>query len=75
VPPASDICSVSGQRGKLAHRRHDVRNLTEQAAFEEVAYPPWNGRLPKQAKLEELEIRLAENRRISLEIVDLLMPR
>lgn len=72
VVATSEICSIDGARGKLTYRGYDIGDLAAHAAFEEVVYLLWHGRLPKRAELEDLEEQLLQNRNISSEIVDLL---
>jgi citrate synthase len=72
VIATSTICSIDGQRGKLTYAGYDIHDLAQHATFEEVVYLLWHGRLPNRAELTELESRLAENRAISPEIIELL---
>jgi 2-methylcitrate synthase len=72
VIATSEICSIDGQQGKLLYRGYDIHDLAEHATFEEVVYLLWNGRLPKQAELDELKRQFGEHRPLSAEIVDLL---
>src|SRR5215831_5612693 len=72
VIATSSICSIDGQRGKLAYRGYDIHDLAQQSTFEEVVYLLWHGRLPKKRELDELRHQLRENRAIPAEMVDLL---
>jgi 2-methylcitrate synthase len=72
VIATSEICSIDGQQGKLLYRGYDIHDLAEHSTFEEVVYLLWNGRLPKQGELDDLKEQLAENGRLSPEILDLL---
>src|SRR5687768_15199243 len=62
VAASSSICYLDGERGVLAHRGYDVRDLAEHAPFEEVCYLLWHGRLPNRAELGELQSQLAADR-------------
>ncbi len=68
----SEICSIDGQRGKLAYRGYDIHDLAENSTFEEVVHLLWNGRLPKRAELDELRKQLTEHRAIAPDLTELL---
>jgi citrate synthase len=72
VVATSQICSIDGQRGKLAYWGYDIQDLAAHSNFEEVVYLLWHGRLPKQEGLDNLRARLAENRPLAPEVLDLL---
>jgi citrate synthase len=54
VVAESSICYIDGKRGQLVYRGYDIDDLAENSTFEEVAYLLWNGELPTQSELEEL---------------------
>jgi citrate synthase len=54
----SSISTVDGLQGRLIYRGIEIQELAEHAAFEEVVYLLWHGRLPKQAELDALEAQL-----------------
>ena len=57
IAAESRICFIDGEAGILSYQGYDIRTLGEHASFEEVIFLLWNGRLPKQAELDELERR------------------
>jgi citrate synthase len=54
VVAESSICYIDGKRGQLVYRGYDIDDLAGNSTFEEVAYLLWNGELPTQSELEEL---------------------
>jgi citrate synthase len=72
VVAASSICYLDGERGVLAYRGYDIRDLAESATFEEVCYLLWHGRLPNRAELGELQSQLAASRRLQEGVLRLM---
>jgi len=72
VASASSICYLDGIQGKLAYRGIDVRELAEKATFEEVAYLLWYDALPKKHELESLTAKMAEQRPLPPQILDII---
>lgn len=68
----TDVSFIDGQQGGLIYRGYDIRDLATNATFEEVAYLLWNGELPNQAQLDELNEQLQAERDLPPEIIDLL---
>jgi citrate synthase len=64
VVATSSICYLDGERGVLAYRGYDIRDLAASATFEEVCYLLWHGRLPNRMELGELQSQLAASRRV-----------
>ena len=64
VAAESRICWIDGEAGVLSYQGYDIRTLGENASFEEVIFLLWNGRLPKQAELDELKAALVAHREI-----------
>src|SRR5580658_5215134 len=64
IATASSICFIDGEAGILSYRGYDIRTLGEHASFEEVIFLLWNGRLPKQAELDELRSGLVSFREL-----------
>ena len=62
IAAESRICFIDGDAGVLSYQGYDIRTLGEHAAFEEVIFLLWNGRLPKQAELDELRAGLVAHR-------------
>ena len=65
IVDTSTICRIDGKAGRLIYRGYDIHDLVSTLSFEEAAYLLWNGNLPNQGQLEELKIRLDEQRPIS----------
>src|SRR5947209_11222455 len=72
VATNSSICYIDGDRGVLAYRGIDIRELAEHSSFEETCYLLWFGRLPKATELEDLRQRLAKERYLDPAIIDFL---
>jgi citrate synthase len=53
------LSSVDGANGVLTYRGINIHDLAGKAAYEEVVYLLFNGRLPNQAELEAFERELA----------------
>lgn len=68
----SRIAFIDGQKGDLIYRGYDIRDLAENASFEEVAYLLWNGELPNQGQLDELDGQLKAERELPPMIIDVL---
>jgi len=64
IATASSICFIDGEAGILSYQGYDIRTLGEHASFEEVIFLLWNGRLPKQAELDELRAALVSYREL-----------
>ena len=50
----SEICSIDGERGELIYRGYDIRELADNASFEEVVHLLWFGDLPTREQLQAL---------------------
>jgi citrate synthase len=72
VAAESQICYIDGDAGILSYQGYNIHTLAEKATFEEVIYLLWNGRLPKQAELDELKAALVANRAIPAEVTAFL---
>jgi citrate synthase len=68
VAAESSICFIDGEAGILAYQGFNIHTLAEKATFEEVIYLLWNGRLPKQAELDDLKKQLVAHRAIPAEV-------
>jgi citrate synthase len=68
----TDVSFIDGQQGGLIYRGYDIRDLATNATFEEVAYLLWNGELPNQTQLDELNEQLQAERDLPPMIIDLL---
>ena len=72
VATDSSICYIDGELGVLAYRGIDIRDLGQNSTFEECCFLLWNGRLPKQAELEDLCRKLGQERKIDPAMIALL---
>jgi citrate synthase len=62
VAAESAISRVDGDAGRLIYRGYDVKDLAENATFEEVAHLVWTGKLPNRSELDSLKRELAAHR-------------
>ncbi len=72
VAAPSSICFIDGEKGILIYSGYNIHELAENAAFEEVVFLLWNGRLPKKAELEELNAALTANRAVPEEVLAMI---
>jgi citrate synthase len=62
VAADTTLSRVDGEKGELIYRGYDIRDLGENASFEEVLYLLWNGDLPNRAQLETFKAALVAKR-------------
>ena len=72
VAAQSSIGDVNGEEGKLIYQGYDIHDLAENSTYEEVVFLLWNGRLPKQAELDEHIATLRANYEAPKEVIDLM---
>jgi citrate synthase len=72
VAANSAICYIDGDAGVLAYRGIDIHELAEKSTFEETCYLLWFGKLPKRAELDDLNRKLAAERKIDPAIFDMM---
>src|SRR6266700_3514646 len=72
VAATSGICYIDGEAGVLAYRGIDIHELAEKSNFEETCYLLWFGKLPKAAELDDLQQKLAAERKMDPAIYDLM---
>ena len=72
VAANSTICYIDGDRGVLAYRGIDIRELAEHSTFEETCHLLWFGHLPREAELKDLQQRLAQERHLDPAIIEFL---
>ncbi|MBI3292356.1 MAG: citrate synthase [Elusimicrobia bacterium] len=72
IAGASAIGEVDPRNERLIYRGYDVRDLAQQASYEEVAYLLIFGRLPTQAELAAFTASLVTARPLDLAVLDLL---
>jgi len=66
------LSSVDGQNGVLTYRGINIHELAEKACYEEVVYLLWYGKLPNRQELADLEARLAAQRTVPDQILNIL---
>lgn len=63
---------VDGENSSLSYLGIPVHELAENSTFEEVAFLLWNRRFPKQAELNEFKTKLASERELRPELIQLI---
>jgi len=61
----SFICLVNGTEGRLLYCGYNIDDLARHSTFEEVAYLLLNGKLPRQAELDEFQSQLAAGAKLN----------
>jgi 2-methylcitrate synthase len=61
----SFVCLVNGTEGKLLYCGYNIDDLARHSSFEEVAYLLLNGKLPRQAELDEFKLQLAAGAKLN----------
>ncbi len=64
----SNISSIDGEKGVLAYRGYDIRELAEKSTFEETVLLLLDGRLPSASELAEFDSQLRAERRLKYKI-------
>jgi citrate synthase len=64
----SRLCYIDGDAGILSYQGFRIETLAKNATFEEVIFLLWNGRLPKQAELDQLKAALVANRELPVPV-------
>ncbi len=64
----SNISSINGEKGILAYRGYDIRELAEKSTFEETALLLLDGHLPTEPELEDFDQQLRAERRLKYRI-------
>lgn len=63
---------VQGEIGKLQYHGYNIFDIAENASYEEVVYLLWYEVLPTRAELEAFKVRLAAERALPPEILDMM---
>ncbi len=53
----SNISSIDGEKGILAYRGYDIKELAAKSTFEETSLLLLDGRLPSEAELDDFDRR------------------
>lgn len=64
----SNISSIDGEKGILAYRGYDIKELAEKSTFEETVLLLLDGHLPTQATLNDFDAQLRSERRLKYRI-------
>ncbi len=59
VAGTTALSFIDGRAGRLLYRGYDIRDLAQNATFEEVCFLLWYGRLPTRSELAALRDELA----------------
>ena len=68
----SNISSIDGEKGILAYRGYDIRELAEKSTFEETSLLLLDGELPTQGELEDYDHQLRGERRVKYNIREIM---
>jgi len=64
----SNISSIDGEKGILAYRGYDIKELAEKSTFEETVLLLLDGELPSQSILDDFDGQLRAERRLKYKI-------
>lgn len=64
----SNISSIDGEKGILAYRGYDIKELAEKSTFEETVLLLLDGHLPTQVTLDDFDEQLRSERRVKYKI-------
>ena len=66
------LSMVDGQQGRLTYRGYEIGDLARHSSFEEVCHLLWHGNLPTKVALQDTREKLARERTLPNEVVNLL---
>ncbi|MEO8650453.1 MAG: citrate synthase [Acidobacteriota bacterium] len=72
VAAQSAIGDVNGEEGILIYQGYNIHDLAEHSTFEEVVFLLWNGRLPNQSELADLQNELRANYEVPAQVLELM---
>jgi citrate synthase len=64
----SNISSIDGEKGILAYRGYDIKELADKSTFEETVLLLLDGCLPSQTELNDFDVQLRDERRVKYKI-------
>lgn len=68
----SKLSYINGAEGTLIYGGYEIDDLARNTTFEEVCYLLWNGELPNQAQLRELNDQLDAQRTLRPELLEMI---
>lgn len=68
----SNISSIDGEKGILAYRGYDIRDLAEKSTFEETSLLLLDGELPTQDELDDFDQQLRGERRVKYNVREIM---
>ena len=68
----SNISSIDGEKGILAYRGYDIRDLAENSTFEETSLLLLDGSLPTKYELEDFDQQLRGERRVKYNVREIM---
>ena len=68
----SELSLIDGEAGRLVYRGYAIEDLAREASYEEVLYLLWNGELPSTGELDEFESRMAADRTLDDDVLELI---
>jgi citrate synthase len=66
------LSAINGEKGELIYVGYDIDDLARNTTFEEVTYLLWNYRLPTSGELDELKAKLAAERALHPELIEMI---
>lgn len=71
------LSKIYGEQGRLLYGGYEIADLAENTTFEEVCHLLWYGGLPNREQLESLKAKLARERAVHPDLIELLrrLPR
>lgn len=68
----SSISFIDGKKGKLYYRGYKIKDLVENASFEEIVYLLWFKKLPNKKQLTQFTKKLRSERKIDNQVINIL---
>lgn len=72
VVAETKLSAIDGEKGELIYGGYDIDDLARNTTFEEVIHLLWEGELPNEGQLRELRAKLAAERPLKGEVIDLM---
>ena len=68
----SNISDIDGEKGILAYRGYDIRELAEKSTFEETSLLLLDGELPSQSELNDFDHQLRGERKLKYNVREIM---